>query len=278
MSPTVPVWRGESASLISGGDVARLSKRPKRTLVSFTEQLRRATVCYERKQVSVVENLVPVSLFDRASDCTNVGAPRVTGQMRLDKLRKTIASLGVEFTQDQQEFMACIIGALAKLLCKEDLPAMIEDLMADLRTTRLYQEVMGMMGRRDGKTWLVSAVLVAVLCSIENVQAGIFATGRRTAQKLLELVLWFIGKLGNCRIKKCNAETVWLQGDTSPNDVRKVSAYPSNVRISSIDFCLFFFCFLFFFGLFVAFYLQNRIGRKKASGWKGIEGGVGLGG
>jgi Probable DNA packing protein, N-terminus len=219
-------------------------------LVSFDDALRRAHICYERKQASVVEQLVPTALFDRASDCTNMGARRVTGQIRFDKLRKTLAAIGIEFSQDQQEFINCMIGALAKLLCKEDLAEMIEDLLADLRTTRLFQEVMAMMGRRDGKTWSVSAMVVAILCAIENIEIGIFATGRRASQKLLELVLWFIDKIGTCRIKKCNAETIWIQGDCGPTDVRKVSAYPSNVRISAqflvLSF-LFFCCSMFFF-------------------------------
>jgi len=201
----------------------------------YEDSVRRAHMCYQQQQQKVINSFLPPSLLDQALDPEATSAARVTGRERLALLRKALASLGLTFSDDQQEFMNRMVAACAKLIFKDDLDSNLDDLLAELNTAELHQELMAIMPRRFGKTFSVAAFVVALLFAIEGLEIGIFSTGRRASQKILELVYWFMCKVPGMRerITKQNVETIWLQGPAGPNDIRKVSSYPSNVRISS---------------------------------------------
>lgn len=206
----------------------------------YDDSVRRAHMCYQQQQQSVINSFLPPSLIDQALDPEATSTTRITGRQRLALLRKALNSLGLTFSDDQSEFINRMIAACAKLIFKDDLDSNVDDLLAELNIAELHQELMAIMPRRFGKTFSVAAFVVALLFAIEGLEIGIFSTGRRASQKILELVYWFLCKVPGMRerIIKHNVETIWLQGPAGPDDIRKVSSYPSNVRISA--FFLFF--------------------------------------
>lgn len=200
---------------------------------SYKERVQKALFCFERQQQRFIVALQPRSLLEQALDPTGgVDNARITGRQRLAKLRKAMASLGLTYSDDQREFTNRMIAACAKLIFKDDLEANLADLLIELSIKELQQELMAIMPRRYGKTMIVSAFTVAALLSIEGIEIGIFSTGRRASQKILENIYWLLCKHGDVTIDKHNVETIWIKGPYGKSDVRKVSSYPSNVRIS----------------------------------------------
>ena len=88
--------------------------------------------------------------------------------------------------------------------------------------------------RSFGKTYSVAMFVVALALAVEGIEQSIFSTGRRASQKLLELIFAFICKIPGMKemIIKHNVETIWLQGPGGKDDIRKISSYPSKVKIS----------------------------------------------
>lgn len=219
--------------------VATREKLP--VLNSYDERVQRAHMCFERQQKKVVESLQPQPLLSRLCSQTPNSGTRVTGRQRLANIRKALKSLGLTFSDDQREFHNRMIAACAKLIFKDDLEANLSDLLTELGIEELRTELMAIMPRRYGKTVSVAAMVVALAFAIEGIEISIFSTGRRASQKFLEQVYYFMCKLGGLNIIKHNVETIWIQGPMGQSDIRKVSSYPSSVRISSIMF--FVFCF-----------------------------------
>lgn len=219
----------------------------------YDAPLRRAHMCFERAQQRVIDSFLRPSLIEQSLDPEAGQGARMTGRMRLERLRQTLRDLGLTFSDDQNEFINRMIAACAKLIFKDDLDSNVDDLLSELNISELHQELMAIMPRRFGKTFSVAAFVVALLSAIEGLEIGIFSTGRRASQKILELVYWFMCKVPGMRerIIKHNVEVIWLRGSGGPNDIRKVSSYPSNVRIS-LALRVWRFEFLRFFFLFVA--------------------------
>lgn len=199
---------------------------------SYDDRLQRARICFERQQQKTLESLLPVPLLEQACDQKGASAAQVTGRQRLETIHKTLKALGLTFSNAQNEFINRMIAACAKLIFKDDLEANLADLLTELKITELHQELMALMPRRFGKTFVVAAMAVALISAIEGLEIGIFSTGRRASQKILEQIFWFMTKVGTFNIVKHNVETVWVQGPCGPTDLRKISSYPSNVRIS----------------------------------------------
>ena len=75
--------------------------------------------------------------------------------------------------------------------------------------------------------------VAAFALAIPKKEQSIFSTGRRASQKLLELIHTFVCQIpgGKERVVKFNQENLWILG-SSPDDVRKISSYPSSKKIS----------------------------------------------
>ncbi len=235
--PVAFVDRGSTSIL---GEIIRSEEAPP-TVNSYEGRVNRAHNCFERAQQHVLTSLLPSSLREQASQFDSGAQVRVTGPQRLERIRYALRAIGLTYSDDQREFINRMIAAAARLIFKDDLQQHVEDLLAELGIKELQQELMAIMPRRFGKTFSCSAFVVALLFAIEGIEIGIFSTGRRASQKFLELVYWFLTKLGGMNIIKHNVETIWIQGPYGKSDVRKVSSYPSNVRISPLFLFFFFF-------------------------------------
>ena len=84
-----------------------------------------------------------------------------------------------------------------------------------------------------GKTYSVAMFVAACAASLEKTEQAIFSTGRRASEKLLKLVLSMLCKLPGMKdsIVKCTVETIEIRGPNGPDDIRKISSYPSKVSI-----------------------------------------------
>lgn len=210
----------------------------------FAEWLGRSHLCYEKQQAKAVEalrlpNLVADLLRPKPNDTSN----KITGRDRLAIIKRTLDSFGLERSETQREFHDMMICACALLIFKEDLDDELDDLLQEYGITELQAEAMFITPRRWGKTYSVAMFVVAIALGIEATdhpfEISIFSTGRRASQKLLELIYAFVCKIGGMKemVIKHTVETIWFQGPNGPGDIRKISSYPSKVKVSSLLLC-----------------------------------------
>lgn len=206
----------------------------------FAERLTAAHVYFQRQRAKSIESLKVPTLLETLVRPRAIAAAKVTGRERLSLLLKTLDSFhGVERTDVQREMHLMMIGAIALQLFRDDLEDNLAELLEEIGMKELNTTFMASMPRRAGKTYSVAMMAVAVALSIEAthqpIEQAIFSTGRRASQKLLELIYALLCKVPGAKemIIKHNAETIWLQGPHGPHDVRKISCYPSKVKISA---------------------------------------------
>lgn len=229
--------RGDSRSASTAAAAAR-EREPDYKQHNFTHILNRVHLCYEKKQAQFFAALRMPSLVDQIVNPVESSKSYVSGRERLNVIRQILDSFGLERSDMQKQFHEDMIGACAKLIFRDDLLAELDDLLLELGVDELMQQFMAITPRRFGKTYSVAMFVVAMLFGVEGIEQAIFSTGRRASQKLIELIYRFMCKIPGMResIIKHNVETIWIQGPYGKDDVRKVSSYPSNVRISDSSF------------------------------------------
>lgn len=213
----------------------------------FGPVLNRAHLCFEKREAQQLESLRQRPFVERMAEPAAGDAKRLNGRDRLALLNWALDQFGVERSQMQKGFHQDMVGACAKLIFKQDLDANIDDLLIELGVTELRSEFMAITPRRTGKTYSVAMFVVAYLYAVEKSTQSIFSTGRRASQKLIELIYKFACKIPGLKasIVKHNVETIWFRGPYGEDDIRKISSYPSNPKISYSP-ILFVLVFLFF--------------------------------
>lgn len=121
--------------------------------------------------------------------------------------------------------------SVIKKIFKDDLPENLDALREEFAIDQFKSEVMIVTPRRWGKTYSVAMFVAACAASLERTEQAIFSTGRRASEKLLQLIYQMLCKLPGIKesIIKKNVETIWIQGPCGPDDIRKISSYPSKV-------------------------------------------------
>jgi len=206
----------------------------------FGGWLDRSHLCYEKQHAKQVEALRLPNLVEQLlRPNPNETGAKITGRDRLAIIKRTLDSFGnIERSETQREFHDMMICACAMLIFKDDLDEELDDLLQEYGITELQSEAMFITPRRWGKTYSVAMFVVAIALGIEAVdkafEISIFSTGRRASQKLLELIYSFICKVSGMKemIRKHTVETIWLQGPVGESDIRKISSYPSKVKVS----------------------------------------------
>lgn len=102
--------------------------------------------------------------------------------------------------------------------------------------TKLQQESLVVMPRRSGKTWSMAMFCAAMLIVCSDIEISVFATGQRTASKLLKLMTKMMSRLlafvgdDDFKIIQQNKESVILQG---PDKTERIcGCYPGSVTVS----------------------------------------------
>jgi len=204
----------------------------------FMPDLGRAHLCFEKRKAQVSNSLQQRSFVDRIAEPAVGDSSYVSGRDRLNLLNWALDQFGIERSGMQQGFHKDMVGACARNIFKQDLESEIDDLLIELNTTKLRSQFMAITPRRTGKTYSVAMFVVAYLFAVERSTQSIFSTGRRASQKLIELIYKFACKIPGLKecIIKHTVETIWFKGPYGDEDVRKVSSYPSNPKISPFSF------------------------------------------
>jgi hypothetical protein len=204
----------------------------------FGPKLHKSFLCYERQHAKYRDTMrLPNLVADLLRPDPNGSQRKITGRDRLATIKTTLDSFGLDRSETQREFHDVMICACAQQIFRDDLDEELDDLLQEYGITELQTEAMFITPRRWGKTYSVAMFVVAIALGIEAFQQpfdiSIFSTGRRASQKLLELIYAFICKIAGMKemIIKHTVETIWLQGPNGDGDVRKISSFPSKVKV-----------------------------------------------
>lgn len=101
---------------------------------------------------------------------------------------------------------------------------------------KLHQESLVVMPRRSGKTWSMAMFCAAMLIVGSDIEISVFATGQRTASKLLKLMIKMLTRAlayiggDDYRILQSNKEMVVMMG---PDKTERIcGCYPGSVTVS----------------------------------------------
>ena len=179
----------------------------------------------------------------------------------LINLRKALCffdSIGYQRSAHQRKFHESFIAACIRHIYQDDFADNFVKILEENGWEEARQEVMICCPRRFGKTFATGMYVAAYLYVMPNTvrisfghtcvlmfnysnvtcniyvisqEICIFSPSRRQSEKMLELVRTFLFKLPGAKEKvlKSNKERMWIKGNAGPEDIRKVSSYPSKV-------------------------------------------------
>lgn len=230
-----------AAPIVRGGDTLYSPEPeydrkhiPIRASLRFDTPVVKAYKCFEKSEASQRESVMVPDLAEELLDPTKHESEHITGRKRYARARWTIASYRMKPSPMQEMFLNNMFGACAQLIFKDDLETERDDFMLELGVDRLQPEFMAITPRRTGKTYTVAMFVVCMAFAVERLEQAIFSTGRRASKKLLDLIYSFICRVPGMKewITVHNVETIELTNPKDPKDVRKISSYPSKVKIS----------------------------------------------
>jgi hypothetical protein len=135
--------------------------------------------------------------------------------------------------------------------------------MRERGMTRVYQEVLVNMGRRNGKTWVVSAFCAAVFLVVPEISIAVFSVGKRQSGMFLQaakdrveaaLTLGTHVKREGYRQIQSNQEVLLYEHPSGSKQV--LGSYPGSIKVTWP---------LFFVAVSAVNYLSKRIAQFKWS-------------
>lgn len=200
--------------------------------IDIAESLDGTRVVLERKYIARLLELEEQPRLAHMTSSNEHAQQQTTGRDRLTLLNEALNGFGIERSVGQRGFHRNMTMAIIHKLFKDDFAENIEFLREQFRTNEFKPEVLIITPRRFGKTWAVAMFVAACAYAIEGSNQAIFSTGRRASKSLLDRIHSFLVKLPGMRerIIVKNVETIHIQGPNGPDDIRKISSYPSKVR------------------------------------------------
>lgn len=172
------------------------------------------------------------------------GAGKITvlkGSVRIDRIRRLLSEA---FTDDQgklirrsepqQNVHEVYLRACLPKIYDDEWDDNREHIMKKFGITRLQMWVLVVMARREGKTWGMAMFIAAMVLSVADIEISIFATCKRTAEKLLKVFHKFLIKAMEFMtdeefvIVKKTQETIIIMGPDGTE--RIIGCYPASVR------------------------------------------------
>lgn len=162
------------------------------------------------------------------------------GSVRVDRIRRLLSSFTddqgklIRRSEPQQTVHEVYIRACLPKIYDDEWDDNREHIMKKFGITRLQMWVLVVMARREGKTWGMAMFIAAMVLSVSDTEISIFATCKRTAEKLLKVFHKFLLKAmailpgEEFIIIKKTQETIILMGPDGTE--RIIGCYPASVR------------------------------------------------
>lgn len=166
-----------------------------------------------------------------------------SGDEKLKDLKFWLDNLGLKRHIHQIRFHEHMIKASLSKIYEVEWETQYESIMKKFGIEKMKRELLFSCPRRFGKTFSVALYCAAYMLSVPNCQVAVFSTGKRTAKKLMMLILSFLSRFPGLEdhIEIKNQEDLVLK--FGPFDKRQLSCYPSTVKVSLFIrsfYCLYF--------------------------------------
>lgn len=172
----------------------------------------------------------------------NLRSKQLRGDQRVERLRAYLENGFVDpqgkrivRSREQRQLHEVYIRTCLPKLYEGEWEDNQERILAQYGITKLQQESLVVMPRRSGKTWSMAMFCAAMLIVCSDIEISVFATGQRTASKLLKLMtkmmtslLAYVGD-DQFKIVQQNKEAVILLGPDKTE--RTCGCYPGSVTV-----------------------------------------------
>jgi hypothetical protein len=187
----------------------------------------------------------------------------LSGDRKLEMIKFWLDNLGLKRHHHQIRFHEHMIKACLSKIYEEEWETQYEQITHKFGIEKMKREGLYTCPRRFGKTTAVAIYCAAFLLVVPNSKVAVFATGKRTAKKLMMQIVGFLIKYPGFldRVKTKNQEDLIL--DFGISDERMLSCYPSTVKVRRF-FSSFFFLFFRIEGTYHVSNAQNirKIGKE----------------
>lgn len=200
---------------------------------------------YEHNQTSHLKVLKKINNYDPLAETKKrmkieKAKSNKTGDQKLQDLKFWLDNLGLKRHAHQVRFHEQMILASLSKIYENEWETQYEQIMKRFNITKMKRELLFSCPRRFGKTFSVAIYCAAYMLSVPKCQVAVFSTGKRTAKKLMVLILSFLVNypgFADC-VKTKNQEDLVLSFGL--NDDRILSCYPATVKVRYMFF--YFFC------------------------------------
>ena len=187
----------------------------------------------ESKELKKILTYDPIKACEKKYASEKASAT-LSGDEKLKNLKHWLDNLGLKRHFLQVKFHEQMILACLSKIYEDEWETQYEQIMKRFGIRKMKRELIFSCPRRFGKTYSVALFAAAYLLSIPKCQVAIFSTGKRTAKKLMVLILHFLTFYPEFeqpgRVKVKNQEDLVL--NFGPGDDRCLSCYPSSVKVT----------------------------------------------
>lgn len=213
-----------------------------RVVVNMSAVLHKSMVTYWKREEKRVlrQSRRLMTRFERSvAECDNKSENR--GDKILQNVREMFNhGLGIRWGLDQQRVFAAFVFSCLPLIYGEEWPENKARVLAEFGKEREEPYSVVSMARRNGKTFVTSGTVAALLLCVPGIKVAIFSTCKRTSGMMMEATTEMIerafekgthcNKTEFIQLSK-NMENVTYMG---PDGTKRIlGCFPGSVRVST---------------------------------------------
>lgn len=190
------------------------------------------------KEINKIENYDHLKEFKL--QCKMIQSSKnKSGDQRVQELRFWLDNLGMTRHVHQIRFHEHMIRASLTKIYENEWEADSEAIMKKFSVPKMQRELLFSCPRRYGKTYSVAMFVTAYSLTVPNCQTALFSTGQRTVKKLMTLIVSFFARYPGFHEKLAVSNQEDLEMKFGDFDKRRLSCYPSSVRVCILSFLSF---------------------------------------
>lgn len=188
---------------------------------------------YTKKHVKELEKILSYDNIKEFKHSIKAASKRInkTGDEKIKDLKYWLDNLGLKRHIHQVRFHEHMIKACLTKIYESEWETQYESIMKKFNVEKMKRELLFSCPRRFGKTYSVAIFCAAYMLSVPNSQIAVFSTGKRTAKKLMMLIVSFLSRFPEfeSHVHTKNHEDLIIK--FGEFDARQLSCYPSTVKV-----------------------------------------------
>jgi hypothetical protein len=222
-------------------ELGKKNKKKMPTIISFMNKFKEIRDSIkDASERYMKDQLIDKTNIDIMLNENNIKAARESKGDEIYKNMKRWSNILVkELSPNQKYFLDLCFMTCGDHIYGADMQKRMNEIMSNNGWTEIFDFLMIMAPRREGKSWVVALFAALMLIFVPNITMNIFAVGLRASNELKKKIEDFIAQYmaisgRPLKFGEHNKETTELKGDDSTNDIRCVRAFPgrnADIRI-----------------------------------------------